>query len=173
MKRILRDTVAAVIVVAGAATAFAQGGPGGGGAGGGAGGGLREAPQEVAQRAAGQAPQPEAPGAARGAEPRAACEDPAGVPRAERAARSPAERRSAAPRALAGPEAPAVSATAPRIGRVRERTALEPSGAVATPVPLVSAETATAVPDAAVNGARQANEVGEKVSTTAARHAAQ
>ena len=28
MKRILRDTVAAVIVVAGAATAFAQGGPG-------------------------------------------------------------------------------------------------------------------------------------------------
>ncbi|MEE7460995.1 hypothetical protein MFUR16E_06370 [Methylobacterium fujisawaense] len=42
MKRVLRDAVAAAIVVAGAATAFAQGGPGGGGAGpGGAGGGGR------------------------------------------------------------------------------------------------------------------------------------
>ncbi|MHB2205908.1 hypothetical protein [Methylobacterium sp. CM6257] len=122
------------------------------------------------------------PEAAREAEPKAvACADPEGAPRVERAAQSPAEPRSAEPKAPAEPGVPAAIATAPAIGRVQERRRVqerkrngaEPKRAAATPVqPVNAGTTMQPVQAVAVKRGRQVNGVGEKVPTTAARHAA-
>jgi hypothetical protein len=116
------------------------------------------------------------PGAAREAEPKAvACADPEGAPRVERAAQSPAEPRSAEPKAPAEPGVPAAIATAPGIGRVQERkrNGAEPKRAAATPVqPVNAGTTMQPVQAVAAKRGRQVNGVGEKVPTTAARHAA-